>query len=1436
MVKSIDFSLFVIDRNWEVESIKFPYEEIAIYNIDKVSDLLKKIQLILNVHPYQIHIRGLTIDFKEWLKKNKDNYYEIKKKENLSLQNQDIKTNEQLEENSELNDQNVINNLSSITESTKKNEVFNLYFDLETNDNVYPKLLYKNNIVNTSLPIHAFEQPSITLISEVPCDNQYILFKKIVVDNKDIFLSEFSPINQCVIFLLDDYIQKKTNNALNILRDKFIFERVYDGFIKKYFPSMNSLDFQKFLSDNLPVYDEKLEINITHENKIFNNLIKVMSKKNEELKIKKFISSTTLLVPKSETQANINLRNILDKVHISPLYNENDLQIFMMYLEMPTDKSNKKYIINKYRSNTQNFKITSKYKNGLTFIRSIKKFLEYINITEDGNWTMTTSWKDEDEMEINQIIDNNIKSINPIIKYINTLTPFFAKEPLSLMNKNNIQISNITVCILWNKILNYLEFRLLRQIFNEFVMAGMAENRTSPILEVVWNKGVIENCIIKIYHRVTDIKIEIIDTNPKDYKHILDILLLFLYNVNNQINNMPKTKESSLDQKFIKKLREQDSQLYDKLKEGNIYSKKCQGIRQPIIYTDEEYNKLKFADKNNLYKFWNFTKNKPVYYSCQNDPSTKKPLIISFLTGIHEDDYCVPCCKKKELNEMSKHHERDQTCLNKYSFNKKSEQSASGYIFVSNKSINIGRLGFLPSSIIDILETKEDLTFSEQDIQQLKSSINNIKRRINDKKEDIIEQNFDEENDEEENDEEENDEEENEDELWNNIDIEKDLVNINNTFEVDEDDNLEDNYEDIIYEDNLDNEFNINYDKINNDPNISKINVQDKIDYEFNNEDEDEDFLNSDFTIGNRKFGGKINKNNRTKINNVNLSKKTNGGLNDKLLNDKNSKCVDIEDVSLLSIIGGIKKNTTNTRIKELKNNINKKKLKYYSTNNKKISGGYKIKDKPKNILSLAGRVSNTYLDDNKVHFYAYGVSQLFNAVDNAGIVYAITHALDISIADFIGKIVNYIKSNESSIFSPILCDALINIFVNNIDFYDWEADWSSLFADLVLEVFDINLVIFRPNKDSIRIRYNMSPKILIIQYEFEKKVEFYPIYLIDSLIFNKFGEIKTKIFQHIKEIDRLIPVSLTNDLTFVQKINEIIIKKQLINLNNKCYAVLASLKGSDELSYIPVLYSPLVSRIPIEYKVFKRKENILSLDNTIKILDFLHGKTTHTLWFYDIKKYKKEYDISIVGNHDNIPDDIKDNIIFIGFIHDMLNVYCNDKSYKEISDKYPELLKYNKYITDLDYDDVNDAIVNHNKISSSISDLYSDGYYYQNLYKLIKLELINLIDSGHIHIDTVKQMNVDKLVQLIPHVIDDNAKTDSNILIACLKGNLIHCENEKLKVPSNFRDYCEILYHELHNPVVNFMDNPRSLVVSMLNFEEVPGEKVIIKIVDINQ
>jgi hypothetical protein len=82
-----------------------------------------------------------------------------------------------------------------------------------------------------------------------------------------------------------------------------------------------------------------------------------------------------------------------------------------------------------------------------------------------------------------------------------------------------------------------------------------------------------------------------------------------------------------------------------------------------------------------MIKYWNFTKNKPEYYSCDS----KKYPYITFLTGLHPNNYCVPCCRKKSLEDVkifSSYKSIHNKCLStfKYTKNEESIETKSRYI------------------------------------------------------------------------------------------------------------------------------------------------------------------------------------------------------------------------------------------------------------------------------------------------------------------------------------------------------------------------------------------------------------------------------------------------------------------------------------------------------------------------------------------------------------------------------------------------------------------------------------------------------------------------------------------------------------------------------------------------------------------------------------
>ena len=118
----------------------------------------------------------------------------------------------------------------------------------------------------------------------------------------------------------------------------------------------------------------------------------------------------------------------------------------------------------------------------------------------------------------------------------------------------------------------------------------------------------------------------------------------------------------------IKLLKESDPNLYiiNKSDSKNLYSRKCQSSQQPIIINEKEIKSKKIK---NYIKYWNFTKNKTEFYSCNN----KKFPYVKFLTNIHPKNHCIPCCKKKSMDAIkikSSYEEIHNKCLSKFQYSK----------------------------------------------------------------------------------------------------------------------------------------------------------------------------------------------------------------------------------------------------------------------------------------------------------------------------------------------------------------------------------------------------------------------------------------------------------------------------------------------------------------------------------------------------------------------------------------------------------------------------------------------------------------------------------------------------------------------------------------------------------------------------------------------
>ncbi len=158
-----------------------------------------------------------------------------------------------------------------------------------------------------------------------------------------------------------------------------------------------------------------------------------------------------------------------------------------------------------------------------------------------------------------------------------------------------------------------------------------------------WN-SIIRGRNVKIYHRITDIKIEISNIdNENEYITIKNYIFSVIDTLNLSKTYVAQVNTSTDDK--LRKLYEVDPTLFD-LKKYNkdlpVYSILCQSKYQPNIYTEKEYDKLSATQKSHATKFWNYTTKSPTYYKCPNEDIPN----ISFRNDVHPLGYCLPCCRR----------------------------------------------------------------------------------------------------------------------------------------------------------------------------------------------------------------------------------------------------------------------------------------------------------------------------------------------------------------------------------------------------------------------------------------------------------------------------------------------------------------------------------------------------------------------------------------------------------------------------------------------------------------------------------------------------------------------------------------------------------------------------------------------------------------------
>lgn len=380
----------------------------------------------------------------------------------------------------------------------------------------------------------------------------------------------------------------------------------------------------------------------------------------------------------------------------------------------------------------------------------------YVSIFFDGRIEASATWREDDHIGFEVVYDEIKTIINPIIELVNAMgsAAFPIGGKLHAGTDTSLTtFGNITVSTFWPHAISVSSFREIKNRFKFYEKAGIISIRglqqggayiftfrkgittydlkladptnTEPLVDLdklrslnqyswLTDEGTADRWrssfqgrIVKIYHRATDLQIEIDNAdNLSEFELIKRYIFSFLDNLLTgedklQISSQVKDdSKQTTDSHRLRRLQERDPNLFDLKKYDNnatVYSVLCQSGRQPQVFKKSEVAK---GESSKLTRYWNFTENESAYYKC---PDPKYPH-LSFISGYHQLGYCLPCCKKKSSAVGSRASLIKNSCLKNHTFiteDQEDESAMSRHVLAYGKEIQVGRISDIPIELKD---------------------------------------------------------------------------------------------------------------------------------------------------------------------------------------------------------------------------------------------------------------------------------------------------------------------------------------------------------------------------------------------------------------------------------------------------------------------------------------------------------------------------------------------------------------------------------------------------------------------------------------------------------------------------------------------------------------------------------------------------------------
>lgn len=369
----------------------------------------------------------------------------------------------------------------------------------------------------------------------------------------------------------------------------------------------------------------------------------------------------------------------------------------------------------------------------------------FLNIQPNGKYYVRTIWNEEDEYTFDDIMKIMKQMTDPIITAINTMSKyaFISGQSLPLMTKANTNYAGMNICVFWKKVMLESTFKLIKtqlepynraritgqrnvQQFDKYEFMfrkGMHEYDTTAVERIIgasnqiqlsnyyaylsnnaikqkWDQNY-DGRIVRMSHRTTDIRFEVSDIRQQEFNIFYTYICDFIFRMSTdaKIKSSMSSHRDYTDVKKLRKLREQDPELYNLKKYGSkkVYSIICQNQRQPLIYTADEIRGMSTAEVKKLTQYWNFTLQKPAFYGCPN----KEYPHLSFMVGVHPKNYCLPCCNKKSQDDEEETRKQivHSICKREHVYVESADAELSKHIMAYGKAIENGRLSKIPTQM-----------------------------------------------------------------------------------------------------------------------------------------------------------------------------------------------------------------------------------------------------------------------------------------------------------------------------------------------------------------------------------------------------------------------------------------------------------------------------------------------------------------------------------------------------------------------------------------------------------------------------------------------------------------------------------------------------------------------------------------------------------------